>query len=221
MSNDRLFAKARFQNLRTRFDGILERREAKYATMFNEAIGKHVETVPAFYPTAGAANYSLLYTILRCITELPVKNSLELGMGQTTLLFDALKTDITSVDHEAGWVERMGERVSHKCRHAPLVEREVHGHVAKCYDFQPLIYDMVVVDGPQGEPRKSRWGSLAVLDLCLGDEFLVIFDDAARIGEQDTIREFLKHRAAGVHLIQGRQAQIILYSPKFEAVKYF
>lgn len=221
MSVDSLMAKARFRHFRNKIDGTLDRREAKFATMFNEAVGKHVEHVPAFYPIAGAANYSLLYCILRCVTELPVSKSLELGMGQTTLLFDALKTDITSVDHEAGWVARMGERVAHECVHAPLVDRYVHGTHALCFDFDPDTYDLVIVDGPQGLKRQSRWGSLEVLDKCLGDEFLVIYDDAARKGEQDTIREFLRHRNAGVHLVQGNQAQIILYSPKFSAVQYF
>jgi hypothetical protein len=216
-----LLAKARFRHWRNKVDGSLDRREAKYATMFNEAFRKRTGEAPAFYPTAGAANYSLLYTIMRCVTELPVTRVLELGMGQSTVLLDALGADTVSVDHEEPWVQRMGEKVKHQCVYAPLVERQVHGFAVPAYDFAPSKFDLVLVDGPQGTPRRSRWCSLDVLDKCLGDEFIVIFDDAARRGEQDTVREFLKSRNADLHLIQGSDAQIIAYSPKFAVAKYF
>lgn len=221
MATNGLLAKARFRQWRNKIDGSLDRREAKYATMFNEAFRSKTGEAPAFYPTAGAANYSLLYTLMRCLTELPVSKTLELGMGQSTILLDALGVDAVSVDHEKPWVERMAERVKHPCVYAPLVERQVHGYAVPCYDFVASQFDMVLVDGPQGTPRRSRWCSLDILDKCLGDEFIVIFDDAARKGEQDTVREFMTRRNAELHLIQGSDAQIIAYSPKFAVVKYF
>lgn len=221
MAANTILTKARFRHWRNKIDGSLDRREAKYATMFNEAFRKKTGEAPAFYPTAGAANYSLLYTLMRCVTELPVSNVLELGMGQSTILLDALGVDTVSVDHEEPWVNRMGEQVKHRCIHAPLVQREVHGFKVPTYDFAPSKFDMVLVDGPQGTPRRSRWCALDVLEKCLGDEFIVIFDDAARRGEQDTVREFLQSRDAEIHLIQGSDAQIIAYSPKFAVAKYF
>lgn len=221
MSLNGMLAKARFRHARNKFDGSLDRREAKYATMFNEAFRDKTGNAPAFFPTAGAANYSLLYTLFRCLTELPVGRTLELGMGQSTLMLNALGVDAVSVDHEKPWVERMTARVKHDCVHAPLVAREVHGHDTQCYDFPPSHFDMVLVDGPQGTPRRSRWGALDLLDQCLGDQFIVIFDDAARKGEQDTVRAFLNGRNADVHLIHGSDAQVIAYTPKFSVVKYF
>lgn len=214
-------AKARFRHWRNKLDGSLDRREAKYATMFNEAFRGKTGNAPAFFPVAGAANYSLLYTLLRCITELPVTRVLELGMGQSTLLLEALGVNAVSVDHEKPWVERMASQVRHECVHAPLVSKHVHGQDLQCYDFAPSHFDMVLVDGPQGTPRRSRWGALDILDNCLGEDFLVIFDDAARKGEQDTVREFFSSRKAEVHLIQGSDAQIVAYTPKFSVVKYF
>lgn len=216
-----LLAKARFRHWRNKIDGSLDRREAKYATMFNESFRKRTGESPAFYPTAGAANYSLLYTIMRCVTELPVSRLLELGMGQSTILLDALEVNAVSVDHEAGWVERIAEQVKHPCIHASLVDRDVHGYVVPSYDFVPSKFDMALVDGPQGTKRRSRWCALDVLDKCLDDEFIVIFDDAARRGEQDTIREFLEGRNAEAHLVQGSDAQIIAFTPKFAVAKYF
>ena len=221
MAANGTMAKARFRHWRNKIDGSLDRREAKYATMFNEAFRSNTGEAPAFYPTAGAANYSLLYTLMRCLTELPVAKTLELGMGQSTILLDALSADAVSVDHEKPWVERMAGRVKHPCVHAPLVERQVHGYAVPCYDFVASQFDMILVDGPQGARRRSRWCSLDILDKCLGDEFIVIFDDAARKGEQDTVREFLTSRNAELHLIQGSDAQIIIYTPKFAVVKYF
>lgn len=221
MAPNRLLAKARFRHWRSKLDGSLDRREAKYATMFNEAFRSKTGNAPAFYPTAGAANYSLLYTLMRCHTELPVSRTLELGMGQSTVLLSALGVEAVSVDHEKPWVDRMAGQVRHACVHAPLVARNVHGHNVHCYDFTPSKFDLVLVDGPQGTPRRSRWGALDILDNCLNDEFIVIFDDAARKGEQDTIREFLCSRDAEIHLVQGSDAQIIAYTRKFSVVKYF
>ena len=35
-----------------------------------------------FYPIGGAANYSLLYLVLRAMTEFPVSSILEVGAGK-------------------------------------------------------------------------------------------------------------------------------------------
>src|SRR3546814_16016062 len=49
-------------------------------------------------------------------------------------------------------------------------------------------------DGPQGSARNSRWGALEILERSLADEFIVIFDDAERRGEQEPAMEFQRMR---------------------------
>ena len=84
-----------------------------------------------FYPVGGAATYSLFYLLIRIAKELPVKNVLELGAGETTRLLDALRTngvlraECTTLEHDAGWAARVGELVSHNIVHTRLLEKRI------------------------------------------------------------------------------------------------
>jgi len=85
--------------------------------------------------------------------------------------------------------------VQYDITHADLTERQVRGRRTWAYDMDIEAYpcpDLVLVDGPRGEPRCSRWGMLPWVERGLGEDFLIIFDDAHRRGEIDTIEETLR-----------------------------
>ena len=152
-----------------------------------------------YYPTGGAANFSLMYILLRTITELPVRRVVELGCGQTTLLFDALTElrdiEITTLEHDRDWAGRIQEQVKHRITCAELVKRSVQGHNTLVYDTEVnsgVSPDLLLVDGPLGGSRRSRWAALQWIEQGLGENFLILFDDAERRGEIDTIEEALK-----------------------------
>lgn len=187
---------------------LLQSRELLYERLFSNALPR-LGIDNRYFPVRSAANFSLLYLILRVVSELPVRRVLELGCGQTTLLFDDLARmralDITTVEHDAAWAARMQGRVRHAIRQASLVEREVLGRSCQTYALDPAALgapmDFIVVDGPLGRKRCSRWGSLEYLDPLLGTDFVLLFDDAERRGEQDTIEAALRHlRARGLDI---------------------
>ena len=216
-----MLGKARLQRARNKITNVLEIRELQYAHTFTNALDRLDVRTPPLYPTAAAANYSLLYLLLRSLTELPVERGLELGMGQSSYLFSALCPEAVSVDHDPSWVASMSAELKHASIHAPLVRRDVHGRVCNAYDFTPEPADLVLVDGPWGTDTAPRWGTLQTLDACLGEEYVVIFDDAERPGEQAVIRRFMATRDAQCHLIQARKAQFVAYTDRFAAVRFF
>jgi len=112
----------------------------------------------------------------------------------------------------------------------PLVEREVRGHSALGFDLSSLSpqdkFDLVVVDGPLGRDRRSRWGSLALLERHLADEFIVVFDDAERPGELETVAEaraLLRGRVERLHEVQvvALKRQVAFASSAFQRVAWY
>ncbi|NKI36606.1 hypothetical protein HFP89_15650 [Wenzhouxiangella sp. XN79A] len=152
------------------------------------------------HAVGSAANYSYLYLLIRSCTELPVRRVLELGCGQSTLLLDALAEradfEVVSLEHEAEWAERIGAQCRRaRVLEAPLVERRIADRDSPVHD--PDVHDgqgvdVLLVDGPQKSKRRSRWGALHWLEGMNSDDFLIIFDDAERRGELDTIEQAVK-----------------------------
>ncbi len=172
--------------------------ELLYERMFSHALDRF-ELENRYYGTGGAATYSLLYLLLRSITELPVQRVVELGCGQTTLLLDALQAvrpfEVTSYESDATWAERIGDQVGHPVIRAELVQRRVCGRRTMTYDVDVGSggqCDLLLVDGPQQRGRRCRWGALQWIDQVRSDDFILLFDDAERRGELDTIEAALK-----------------------------
>jgi predicted O-methyltransferase YrrM len=217
----------------TEFLGARYSQETLYQGIFESGLNALGVKHPPFYAVKSGANYSLLYTLLRIVTETPCANILELGAGQSSLLLDALKQirpdiGVTSVETDSSWAEIIGARVSHEVIYSPVTRRSIRGADAQAYsDLSPLgsrKFDVVLVDGPPGaEKHRSRWASLEILVDHLAPEFVVVFDDAERSGEQETIREFAKMHDWRLDngMTLGTKGQIMLYTPAFGAAKYF
>lgn len=177
---------------------LLQSRELLYERVFSNALPR-LRIEDRYFPLRSAANYSLLYLILRVVTELPIRRVLELGCGQTTLLLDDLARcrtlDVTSFEQDPVWARRLQDKVAHRVWQVPLVERNVRGVDCHTYDTLPRDLghpvDLIIVDGPRGRRRNSRWGVLEYVETLLAQDFVIIFDDAQRKGEQDTIAAVL------------------------------
>jgi predicted RNA methylase len=186
-----------------------------------------------FYPVRSAATYSYLYLLIRICTSLPVRRVLELGCGQSTLLLEALcgdrALDVTSLEHDPEWASMIGgqcEKVVLK--QVPLDEREVFDRSAEVYDFDPdgVPFDLLLVDGPKGRRRDSRRGALAFVEGSLADEFLIVFDDAERRGELDTIGETLRlldERQVdySTSLVRSVNSQFVIATSAFRSAAFF
>jgi len=150
-----------------------------------------------FFPTGGAANYSLLYVILRIAVELRPASVLDIGAGQSSLLWAMLRRrglvgQVLTLEGDAGWGERIAAQVDHEVLVTPLVSASVAGRSIRTYDWARVgtgrRFDVIVCDGPNGTPRHSRGGILTMLADALPDDFVLVIDDAERAGEQDTVK---------------------------------
>jgi hypothetical protein len=204
--------------------GTLPAAELFYQQVFDGAVARSGLPVPPLYPVGNAANAGLLYAIFRLAEEFPGLHWLELGAGQSTLLLDALARAgllaALTIEHDVQWAGRIGARVDHEVRAVPLRRAEVLGIAADVYDFEPeRRFDLALVDGPIGTPRRSRWGALKILEAGLAEEFVVVFDDAERPGERETVARFLKaHPAAGHVFIHAMKSQCLVFTEKYRAV---
>lgn len=187
-----------------------------------------------FYPLRSAAGYSYLYLLIRIVEDLSVNRVLELGCGQSTVLLDRLAADGTlecvSLEHDEEWLELIRPRVNTRLIHAPLVSKTVLGHETRTYDTSALAneppFDVLLVDGPRGSRRRSRWGCLELVETCLGQDFLIIIDDAERRGELQTIGRALKllderGRRYGSRLVRSVNSQFLIAGGRFTPALYF
>ncbi|MDT8385853.1 MAG: hypothetical protein RRB22_15750 [Gammaproteobacteria bacterium] len=175
-------------------------RELIFQGIVHRALDRLGINVP-LYPVRGAASYSYLYLLIRIVEELPVNRILELGCGQSSVLLDRLSAiksvDCATLEDELEWLRQIDQRVENlQLIHSPLVKKTVHGHITTTYDTAPIVeqkkFDVLLVDGPKGQRRRSRLGALELIETCLGDDFVIVFDDAERRGEQQTIAQALQ-----------------------------
>jgi hypothetical protein len=169
--------------------------EAVYQRIFERDL-QQVGATNRFYPVRSAANYGLLYFLLRVARETEPSSILDLGAGQTSLLFDelrqcgVLKANITTVEHDQTWADYVKARVSHEVRLVGLKHYEDGDLSYDGYDFgdvelHPTI-DLLVVDGPPATTREQQYARhccLELLDRLDPAGFVIVVDDAHRSGE--------------------------------------
>ncbi len=231
--------KSRLKNLRDRIIcklGIAsssQLNELIYQNMFSSFCAR-VGIADKYYPVGSAANYSLLYLIARIIDENEINSVIELGVGQTTFLLDALgkrKTfSLKSFEEDPFWAEEVQKEVAHSILCQKLILFRKNGSSSLSYDFSALEeddqFDLVVVDGPMGTSNYSRLGMIQLLEGHLAGEFIIIFDDAEREGEMETIeicKSLLKEKSIPLfeHRIIGLKTQHVLATQKFKKVIFY
>ncbi|MDB5406168.1 MAG: hypothetical protein JWL84_1080 [Rhodospirillales bacterium] len=191
--------------------------ESVYRDLFTRDIAK-AGMDDVYYPVGHAANYSLLYLVMRCVQELRLAEILELGAGQTTILLDqakralAAKYRVRTIEHDPLWAAQVAGRVGHEIVQAKLLPLAVGGRMTNYYDRDAVFgggrkYDLIIVDGPPAftaAMRYDRTGIAAVVEHLLAAEFVIIFDDAERDGEAEAVRacrQLLNGR--GVEFLEG------------------
>lgn len=149
-----------------------------------------------FYPVGSAANYGLLYIILRAAIEFPFEKVVELGAGQSSLLLDTLvrrellHAEVRTFEHDEQWAARIAARVGHTVTRLPLRERSAGGVNFAGYDFRGVEtgpIDFMIIDGPAARTFATRHARLGALDLVQSinrSRFVVVVDDAERAGER-------------------------------------
>lgn len=148
-----------------------------------------------FYPVGAAANYGLLYLVLRIALEIHPKSVLDIGAGQSSVLWSKLSRSglahkVVTVEDSSEWAAAMRPRLETTLLLSPLTTQEVSGRTIQTYNWNDIAsegpYSVIVCDGPWGVPRYSRFGVLNLIDGTLPENFIIVLDDAERPGEQDT-----------------------------------
>ena len=184
-----------------------------------------------FYPVGAAASYGLMYLLFRVFAEQNIRSVVELGSGQTTLLIDRIKkpgTHHTCYEHNPEWHARFAPRLS-SCdyRLRPLENITIERRQVQWYsDVEDHNLDLLLIDGPPGSDRFSRFGCVKLIRSLTADDFLIIMDDGDRRGEQDTVAHIVavlhdSKREFRMNQVHGRTTQTVIAGGRFVAATYY
>lgn len=212
--------------------------EAVYQAIFDRDL--MMLSIPnRFYPLNSAANYSLLYLLLRSAQELDIQSLVELGAGQTSILIESLsqkgllKGQKLTIEHDDGWAERIGSAVTHSVVSVPLAGRNDAPRLYEGYDLSsiavPAKIDFLIIDGPPafGSRRTfARLGALPLLEFLDRDGYAIIIDDAEREGERllvERVHAFLSKRGDQFRKVEirGIKKQAIFASGRMQAAAFY
>ena len=195
----------------------LGRRWQRQATARAEHQTAHLRSAIGIAATAGGiptywTEHSItpetLTQIQQLIAALGVRRVLELGSGLSTLLIaHAFRRTgdgkVLSLDDDARWaaqttatLEREGLAGFAEVRVSPLRDVTSGGRTAPWYDLSSIgseaRFDLVIVDGPpawKGD-RLARLPALYELRKHLGENGVLVLDDAGRGGETEIARQW-------------------------------
>jgi predicted O-methyltransferase YrrM len=184
-----------------------------------------------FYPVGAAASHGLMYLLARILAEQPVESVLEFGSGQSTLLIDRLARpgrEHVCYEEDAAWHAQLAPRLrSCDYRLRPLVREAIDSVAADTYgSVAAQDFDLLLVDGPRGVDRYSRLGCVSAVRANRKSDFVVVLDDADRVGEQDTLgvlKRDLERRGLPYRLafLEARSTQAVLAVGRFAPVTWY
>ena len=186
-----------------------------------------------------AANYSFIYLLFRILDKIEPRNILEFGLGQTTKLttqYIAYKNPgayLNVCEHSLDWIKiYQPELPKHEHIRINHLDVEYFDYRRKRNDkYAGLLelvgeqkFDLIIVDGPVGGGKNLPRSN--VVDLIghgnLAEDFVIIFDDAERAGEKNTIKRTqaaLKKKSIAFQTFERfgikRQAYIVSVSRSF------
>lgn len=164
-----------------------------------------------FSPGRAAIGYPTLYALYRILDEYQPKSILELGLGQSTKMIGAytrwqvaqgLDCKHYVVEHDADWINFFKnttelssgtEIVNLNLQKYDICEEGVENTFVNAYEgfqdvFKDKKFDLIFIDGPFGSPLYSRMDVIDLLPECLDDSFVLMLDDAERLGENNTLK---------------------------------
>ena len=205
-------------------------RELTFQNIFDNQCRAH-GLVNDFYPVGAAANYGLMYLLFRVFDELEIKRVVEFGSGQTTLLIDRIKKDATShvcYEHDPQWHALLAARLL-RCDYRLRALEEATFGARRAYWYSGVElqnFDLLLVDGPIGVDRFSRFGCVDIIRSQTAADFLIVFDDCQRKGEQDTVAYVVDMlRDAGrtfrVNQLIASRTQTVIAGGRFVGATYY
>ncbi|TXB65418.1 hypothetical protein FRY74_08320 [Vicingus serpentipes] len=211
--------------------------EIEWANIYHDSIRGKVwlENLP-LNVGRWAGNYSFFYVLHRILNDYQPKNILELGLGESTKIISTyLDNFLTNsnhivVEHNPDWVESFKEKFKlnerTKIELLELELKNINGFEVNSYkDFDLKLtndFDFYIVDGPFGADRFSRYDIISLVkNFEKNKEFIILFDDTNRRGEQETCDEIcsiLKKNKIIYHTFNysGNKASTVIASDKYK-----
>ena len=188
-----------------------------------------------------AANYSFIYTLFRILDKVSPQHILEMGLGQTTRLtsqYIAYKNPAATLDvceHNQDWIDVYTPELpissNIKVHHLDLEYFDYDGKKNDKYKNLAQVtdnikYNLIIVDGPVGaEKTLPRSNIIDLIPQNLAKDFIIIFDDADRTGEQNTIAQTKAKLSAqgiafGTQQRNALKSQFLIFSKSCDFVQY-
>lgn len=189
-----------------------------------------------------AANYSFIYMLYRILDSVRPNHILEMGMGQTSRLTSQYvananpNASLDIIENDADWIAVYQPQLA-KGEHIKVHQRELEfftydeTECRKYKNLQEIVdnhkYDLIIIDGPWGANQSLPRSN--VLDIIknhnLADDFIIIFDDTERPGEQNTVAhtlELLKEQNIEPTVFHraGIKAQTYITSPSKSFIQF-
>lgn len=197
------------------FDNIYKKieccyKELNFADLLHDTIINSVWLKDKSFSLHGwAANYSFIYMLYRILDNAHPQHILEMGMGQTSRLTSQYIANANQtatldiIENDAKWISvyqpqlPTNERIKiHQCDLEFFTYNKVE--CRKYKDLDKIIcdqkYDLIIIDGPWGATQNLPRSN--ILDIIkhhnLAEDFIIIFDDTEREGEQNTSAQAIK-----------------------------
>jgi hypothetical protein len=228
------------REFRTRSEKISKQNdELIWANIFHDTI-KDKEWLKGLSVSPGrwAADYSLLYVLVRILSDFKPKKIMEFGLGESSKIISSfLDHDLKNSKHliieqDENWARVFKKRfnLSPNCEILPLSLKleTVHGFPVNSYDHIEdkinEVFDLYLVDGPLGSTNFSRYDICKIArHLNKEHQFIIIIDDYNRDGEKETANELVsqlheKEIKIYTSTYSGIKSQIIIATEKYRFV---
>ena len=188
-----------------------------------------------------AANYSFIYTLFRILDNVQPAHILEMGLGQTSMVttqYIANKkpaADLDIIENDESWIKvyepKLAKSQNIKLHQCDIEFFDYEGEQSRKYKELNKItgdkkYNLIIVDGPFGGAQKlPRSNIVELIEHNLAQDFIIMFDDAERAGEQNTIAQ-TKAKLTSLGIKFGTQqrnalkSQVLIFSKSCEFAKY-
>ena len=213
--------------------------EQEWANVYHDSI-RGFEAIERLPLNIGrwAGGYGFFYVLHRILQDYKPQTILEFGLGEsskfisTSITHYLSQTEHQIIEENEEWLSAFKGRFqlanSSSVAICPLQDKVVNGFSSKHYsDFKSVVdkaYNLYVVDGPFGSPRYSRYDIMhAVSCLNKDNDFIIMFDDCNRVGEQDTLGDLLdyfKSKDIEIHYAnyKGQKTFAVIASKKYKFV---
>ncbi len=145
---------------------------------------------------------------------------LECGSGLSTIILGLLVrkqgAEIWSLEHSPEWHARVNRMLrlysfkNSKLCLTPLRNYEDFTWYSTPPERFPKDFRLVICDGPPGSTPGGRYGLLPVMGDYLAPDCVILFDDAARGGETDTLRQWEEEFGVKVNMLGAERTFAII-----------